>query len=261
MDRWPPPLTGQAARVSTARLPVMHILTRYGGVAVRPSAAAGHCPACVTSATRWNVTRRPVNHRVPPPVKDLAVPGHDRGPSRWRIPAVAGVPRRCQQRRSGRPESDRAPPCMRWRDPARPRRAGWPVARPCRRRAPPAGARYPRKGPVSRLLPRSRGHPQGGARFRTVKTFLLPPRAPRKSTRPAISGSCPVHKVIHRKQAVIRIWRWLSTAYSQPIHRPPERKPENTGTAGAGCNRLSFSQRLSVTHLVTGSDVGTDGSR
>src|SRR5271165_6981702 len=92
MDRWPPRLTGQAARVSTARLPVMHILTRYGGVAVRSSAAAGHCPACVTSATRWNVTRRSVSHRVPPPVKDLAVLGHDRGLSRWRIPAVADVP-------------------------------------------------------------------------------------------------------------------------------------------------------------------------
>jgi hypothetical protein len=44
--------------------------------------------------------------------------------------------------------------------PAQPRRASWPVARPCRRRAPPAGARYPRKEPVSRLLPRSRGYPQ-----------------------------------------------------------------------------------------------------
>ena len=49
----------------------------------------------------------------------------------------------------------------------------------------------------------------------------------------------------------------LFTAYPQA----PERKPENTGTAGAECNRLSFSQRLPGTHLVTGSDVGTDGSR
>jgi hypothetical protein len=128
--------------------------------AVRSSAAAGHCPARVTTAARWSVTRRP---RQPPGSarsRTSPVPGHDRGPSRRRIRAVAAVPRRCQQRRSGRPESDRAPPCMRWRGPARPRRAGWPVARPCRRRVPPAGARYPREGPVSRLLPRSRGRPQ-----------------------------------------------------------------------------------------------------
>ena len=44
-------------------------------------------------------------------------------------------------------------------------RQGPPVAwlRWCR--APPAGARRPCKGPVSRLLPRFRGRPRGGARF------------------------------------------------------------------------------------------------
>ena len=31
---------------------------------------------------------------------------------------------------------------------------GWPVTRPTRRRAPPAGTGYPREVPVSRLLPR-----------------------------------------------------------------------------------------------------------
>ena len=222
MDRWPPPLTGQAARVSTARLPVMHILTRYGGVAVRSSAAAGHCPACVTSATRWNVTRRSVNHQVPPPVKDLVVLGHDRGPSRWRIPAVAGVPRRCQQRRSGRPESDRAPPCMRWRGPARPRRAGWPVARPCRRRAPPAGARYPCEGPVSRLLPRSGVAPRwcpfpdgqnistasAGAAQEPAASHFRFPRHPR--TDPQKAGSYPhsaavIHQLIHNLSTGSRV--------------------------------------------------------
>jgi hypothetical protein len=74
------------------------------------------------------------------------------------IPAAAAC--RSRQGRSGRAESDRAPPCMRWRGPARPRRTGWSVAWPGRRRAPPAGARYPREGPVSRFLPRSRGRPR-----------------------------------------------------------------------------------------------------
>jgi hypothetical protein len=77
---------------------------------------------------------------------------------------AAGVPAAAAcwswQRHSVRTESGRAPPCMRWRGPARPRRTGWPVAWPCWRRAPPAGARHPREGPVSRLLPRSRGRPQ-----------------------------------------------------------------------------------------------------
>ena len=214
--------------MSTARLPVMHILTRYGGVAVRSSAAAGHCPACVTSATRWNVTRRPVNHRVPPPAKDLAVLGHDRGPSRWRIPAAAGVPRRCSQERSGRPESEQGPsmyemegPC-----PASPR---WPASCP----ALPA-PRAARRGQVPARRtglpapPTFPGSPPGGARFRTVKTLLLPQRAPRKALRPAISCFSALHEGIHRKQAVIRISQRLSTGLFTACPQATGWKPENT---------------------------------
>ncbi len=62
-------------------------------------------------------------------------------------------------------KSDKAPPCMRWRGLARPRRVSRPVAWLGRHCAPPAGARYPCGGPVSRLLSRSRGRPRGGARF------------------------------------------------------------------------------------------------
>ena len=72
------------------------------------------------------------------------------------------------------------PPCMRWGalpglatpDPA--------SCLACWRRVPPAGARRPCKGPVSRLLPRSRVAP-GWCPFPTVKAFLLPPRTRRKS--------------------------------------------------------------------------------
>jgi hypothetical protein len=35
-----------------------------------------------------------------------------------------------------------------------------PVSRPTRHRAPPAGARNPRKAPVARFLPRSRSFPR-----------------------------------------------------------------------------------------------------
>jgi hypothetical protein len=62
-------------------------------------------------------------------------------------------------------KSDKAPPCMRWRDPARPRRVSRPVSWLAGHCAPPAGARYPCEGPVSRLLSRSRGRPRGGTRF------------------------------------------------------------------------------------------------
>jgi hypothetical protein len=57
------------------------------------------------------------------------------------------------------PESDKAPPCMRWRGLPRPRRAK-PTSRPCWRRAPPAGAGYPCQGRVARFLERSRGRPR-----------------------------------------------------------------------------------------------------
>jgi len=118
------------------------------------------------------------------PTRYLARNRSDPGSSRLAFRRAA---RRSRHGHSGRAESDKAPPCMRWRGPARPRLTGWSVAWPCRRRAPPAGARHPYKAPVSRLLPRSRGRPQvvpvssGGI-------FLLHTRAPRKSLRPAISG-------------------------------------------------------------------------
>ena len=126
-----------------------------------PERPAGHCPACVTTATTWNATRWP--HR-PPGSAAAQRPGPypvmtaDR--SRWRIPAVArrAVAVLAKPSRPGRIR--KAPPRMRWRGLARPRRTGWLVARPCWHSAPPAGARYPCKGPVSRLLPRSRGRPR-----------------------------------------------------------------------------------------------------
>jgi hypothetical protein len=129
-------------------------------VAVRSSAPAGHCRPALPQPRAGTRRGDPVERQVPQPVKDLA-----RTRSRLRTVAVAHfrrlrVPWRCQPGHPVRAESGKAPPCMRWRGPARPRRTGWLVAWPCWHSAPPAGAAYPCEGPVSRLLPRSRGRPQ-----------------------------------------------------------------------------------------------------
>jgi hypothetical protein len=135
------------------------------------------------------------------------------------IPAVAGVP--APARRSRRAESGRAPPCMRWRGRARPRRAGWPVAW-----SSPRAARRP-PGPGTRARGRSPGSSRvpsvapGWCPFPAVKALLLPPQAPRKTLQQAISCFSAIHGRLHREQAVIRIPRRLSTGFSQPIHRFP----------------------------------------
>ena len=125
---------------------------------------------------------------------------HSRG---CRVPALA--------RRSCRAESGTAPPCMRWRGRARPRRAGWPVAwsSPRAARCPPGpGTRARGRSPGSSRVP---GVAPGWCPFPAVKALLLPPRAPRTALRPAISCFSAIHGRLHRKQAVIRISQRLST--------------------------------------------------
>ena len=103
------------------------------------------------------------------------------------------------------------------------------------RRAPPAGARYPREGPVSRLLPRSRRRPRVVPVSSGESIIYCLPQAPRKSPAashflffryprkaPQRAGSYP------HSTAVIH---GLFTAYPQV----PECQPENTTTAGAEC--------------------------
>ena len=122
-----------------------------------------------------------------------------------------GCCRPAWQRRSCRAESGKAPPCMRWRGLTRPRRArpaSWLASlapRAARRGQVPARAD---RSPGSSHVP---GVAPGWCPFPTVKAFLLPPRAPRKALRPAISCFFVIHGGIHRKQAVIRISRRLST--------------------------------------------------
>ena len=123
----------------------------------------------------------------------------------------------------------RAPPCMRWRGPC--------PASPHRRASCPAlpAPRAARRGQVPvretglPAPPTFPGSPPGGARFRTVRTFLLPRRAPRKSPLPAISGFPAIHELIHRKPVVIRIRRRLSTGLFTTYPQAPgcsRRTPE-----------------------------------
>ena len=103
-------------------------------------------------AYRLRVAAQPSGNIAP-------APGGDPGSSRLALRLLAGVVRSWHTR-SCRAESGRAPPCMRWRGPARPRRARPASCLAVPRRVPPAGARYPCERPVARFLPRSRGHPQ-----------------------------------------------------------------------------------------------------
>ncbi len=178
--------------LATARHPVVRARTRRSCTGLLPA-------------------RRP--SRLPPPAR-RGGPGTtpcSAGPPiiAAGIPALAGVPAR--PRRSCRAESGTAPPCMRWRGRARPRRAGWPVAwsSPRAARRPPGpGTRARGRSPGSSRVP---GVAPGWCPFPAVKAFLLPPRAPRKALRPAISCFSAIHEGIHRKQAVIRISQRLFT--------------------------------------------------
>ena len=185
------------------RLPARHvILARYGPRAADALECACRSPSRLHYRNR-KLERDGAGPHQPPgsqPLKQprpysVVTPGH----RRWRS-GGCGAPCRCRHRRSGRAESGTAPPCMRWRGPARPRRTGWPVVWPCRRRAPPAGARYPCERPVSRLLPRSRRRPQV-VPVSSGKAFLLPTRAPRKSPAGSHFWFFRYPRRFHREQA------------------------------------------------------------
>ncbi len=58
-----PRFTGEATRVPAACLPIMLIHPVRTASRGPPGRPAGHCLACVTTATTWNATRWP--HRPP----------------------------------------------------------------------------------------------------------------------------------------------------------------------------------------------------
>ena len=136
--RWPP----EASLLATARHPVLRARTP----AVRHGSVAG---AAALALTASGPARRPGN---------LARARPDPRSSRPAFPRLPGcrpwqdVPAGQNQARPSMYEMEG--PC-----PAPPRRLASCLVFAARR-APPAGARYPREGPVSRLLPRSRRRPR-----------------------------------------------------------------------------------------------------
>ena len=223
-----PPLYRRGSPCIAACLPIMPVLTRYGlRVAVR-------APGRSLSGLRYHshdLERDALAHR-PPGSAAAQRPGPHpvmtADQSRWRIPAVArravavlAKPFRPGRIRQGPSMYEMEGPC-----PASPHRLASCLAVPAPRAA--RRGQVPVRGTGLPAPPTFPGSPPGGARFRTVKTFLLPQRARRKSPRPAISGFPAIHEGIHRKQAVIRISQRLSTGLLTACPQATGCKPENT---------------------------------
>jgi len=210
-----------------------------GGVSARDGAAASLAGSHSGGPARVGCRRG--GSRVPPPARRGRPGPHpcSAGPPDHRGRHSRGCRGPALARRSCRAESGTAPPCMRWRGRARPRRAGWPAAW-----SSPRVARRP-PGPSTRATSRSPGSSSvpgvapGWCPFPAVKALLLPPQAPRKALRPAISCCSAIHGRLRRKQAVIRISHRLSTGLLTVCPQAAECQPENTTTAGAECPVLS----------------------
>jgi hypothetical protein len=135
------------------------------------------------------------------------------------IPAVAGVPAPAKTFLPGRIRHGPSTYEMEGPCPASPRRLASCLVFAARR-APPAGARYPHEGPVSRLLPRSRGRP-GWCPFPAVKHFYcLRGRHARACGRP-FSGFSLSTKESTESGQLSAFDGGYPRAFSQPIHRFP----------------------------------------
>ena len=228
-----------AGRPHPGRLRVRSPLTRHHGLRQTPRSdpARARLPtrrACTPAAFALACLRsRRSRSRTPP------VLGHDRGSSRWRIPGgrrravpapvpVLGIAFRPGRIRQGPSMYEMEGPC-----PASPHRLASCPALPTPRAA--RRGQVPVRETSLPAPPTFPGSPPGGARFRTVRTFLLPPRAPRKSPLPAISCFSAIHGRLHRKAGsyphFTAVIHGLFTTYPQV----PECQPENTTTAGAEC--------------------------
>jgi len=167
-------------RVSAACLPVTSSWPGTGcAPPVRSSAPAGHCLPTATAS--WNVTRRP--HQPPGPAAS-------QGPRLYSAVAprviAAGISGRLPACRAGAkpflPGRIRQGPSMYEMEgsrPASPYRLASCLAVPAPRAA--RRGQVPERGAGLPAPPTFPGSPPGGARFRTVRTFLLPLRAPRKN--------------------------------------------------------------------------------
>ena len=126
-----------------------------------------------------------------------------------------------------------------------------PVAWLCCRAAPPAGARHPCAGPVSRLLPRSQGRPQV-VPVPAVKAFLLPPRTPRKSLKPIISGSSAIHTASTKGSQLSAPVGGYPPVYSHSVHKLSGVAQGIPAPTVAARNRLILPSLFRViTHMAT----------
>ena len=127
-----------------------------------------------------------------------------------------------------------------------------PGLRRAARRPPGPGTRARGRSPGSSRVP---GVAPGWCPFPAVKALLLPPQAPRKALRQAISCFSAIHGRLHRKQAVIRISQRLSTGLFTGYPQPGDREPENA----TGSNRRTRSYRLEGNHPGDRIRCGADG--
>ena len=183
---------GVSAR-ATARHPVLRARTPT----VLHGPVAGAAAPALTASGRCAAAREPRPCSAGPQIIAAG------------IPAPAGVPALAMTFLPGRIRQGPSMYEMEGPCPASPRPAdqlaGFAGAA---RRPPGPGTRARGRSPGSSRVP---GVAPGWCPFPTVKAFLLPPRAPRKALRPAISCFSAIHEGIHRKQAVIRISQRLST--------------------------------------------------
>ena len=189
-------MPGRCPRRRPARATARHPVLRAHIPTVLHGSVAGAAAPALTASGRGAAAREPRPCSVGPRSSRPAFP---------RLPGVPALVKTFPCRA----ESGKAPPCMRWRGLARPRRtrpASWLAG--AARRPPVPGTRARGRSPGSSHVP---GVAPGWCPFPTVKAFLLPPRTPRKALRSIISGHFGYPRGIHRTRAVIRIWRRLST--------------------------------------------------
>ena len=158
------------------------------------------------------------------------------------IPAVAGVPVLEGDAPAG--QNQTRPPMYEMGGLARPRCAKRGQLPGFAGAARPAGARYPCEGPVSRLLTRSRGRPQGGARSYGESISTASANAAQEPEVNYLWFLRYPHG-IHRRMQLSAPDGGYPPANSQAVHKSPCVTSGTPSPAVAACNRLILSLRLS----------------
>ena len=213
VPRPPRSLAVRSGRADAARATTRHPVLRASAPAVlHGSAAVAATPALTASG--------PAAARGPRPCS--VVTPDRRG---WHS-GVAGGPALAQTFRPGRIRQGPSMYEMEGPCPASPRQADQLAGLADAARRPPGPGTRARR-PVSQLLPRSRGQPQVVPVSNGENIITAPANA---AQGPAASHFLfsAIHEGIHRKQAVIRISRRLSTGLFTACPQATGCKPENT---------------------------------